>query len=103
VTNDIAPSYVHRILHSDVESAPSAAAAELPRRPSGAVDLGNPLLNAISSAVRETLVSMVIIITRTAHSEALIVRGTGYNDNALDRCARRWSPTCTACPRTARK
>ena len=79
MTNDIAPSYVHRILHSDVESAPSAAAAELPRRPSGAVDLGNPLLNAISSAVRETLVSMVIIITRTAHSEALTVGGAGYD------------------------
>ena len=46
-----------RTLHSDVENAPSAAAAELPRRPSGAVDLGNPLLNAISRAVRGTLVS----------------------------------------------
>ena len=48
---------MQRILHSDVESAPSAAAAELPRRPSGAVDLGNPLLNSISRAVRGTLVS----------------------------------------------
>ena len=45
-----------RVLHTDVESAPTQP-AELPRRPSGAVELGNPLLNSISSAVRETLIS----------------------------------------------
>ena len=32
----------------------------------------------------------VIMITRTAHSKARIVRGTGYNDTALDRSGRRW-------------
>ena len=45
-----------RILHSDVESAPLQPLS-LPRKPSGAIDLGNPLLNSISSAVQNTLIS----------------------------------------------
>jgi hypothetical protein len=31
------------------------------------------------------VIGMLIILTRTAHSEALIVRGTGYDDNDLFR------------------
>jgi alpha-L-rhamnosidase len=45
-----------RVMHSDVESTPSDTG--LPRTPCGAIDMGgNQMLQYISSAVRETLIS----------------------------------------------